>query len=158
VVGLPVCSFDVLLNQLGVILDVRNLRGLVWLRKLEVFVVVRIVGLVAPPNGFNAGGVVGARRPSSPAIMRGLRPSQDLELGDGQFWMLFDRVPSSVASSRSRLPARVRRLPCLLLIQLLQEVGEHLEESIEELTLGGELSPVPVGSRLGEAVWTSALH
>ena len=44
VAGLSVCSFDALLNQLSLVLDARNLRGLVWFRRPRVFTVVETVG------------------------------------------------------------------------------------------------------------------
>ena len=61
VAGLLARSFDALLDQLVDVLDARNLRGLVWFRRLRVFAVAWTVGLVSPPTGFSAGGVVGAR-------------------------------------------------------------------------------------------------
>jgi len=58
---LLVPSFDALLNQLSDVLDARNLRGLVWFKRLGVFAVAGNVGLVSLLISFGVGGVAGAR-------------------------------------------------------------------------------------------------
>ena len=50
--GLSARSFYVFLNQLGDVLDARNLRGLALLKRLRVFFVTGTVGPVTPPTRF----------------------------------------------------------------------------------------------------------
>jgi len=61
VTALLVRPFNALLNQLSDVLDARNLRGLVCLRELGVFVVAGNIGLFTLPTGFDVDGVAGAK-------------------------------------------------------------------------------------------------
>ena len=58
---LSVRPFDMFLNQLGDVLDTRNLRGLVWFRRLRVFIDAGNIGPITLSIGFGARGVAGVK-------------------------------------------------------------------------------------------------